>query len=573
MPAPDPEGAPPVWLKRYPESVGAHVEIPHYLLHEFVGQVVREHAKRTALVYYGRKWTYEQFWEEAGRFAAALRKDGVVPGDRVALYLPNCPMYPIALFGALRAGAVVVQVSPLYVGDDLVALLKDADPKAIVTLEILYPNLARARGRHAVPVAYVARLREFYPAHTRPFVNIVLRRRKRPTEFPVGPEVRAWKTLRSLDGRSTPDARGDPASTVAVLQYTGGTTGQAKGAMLTHRNLVANVVQLNTWNVRRQPGQEIVLASIPLFHIYGLTVALLTALCDGSAVVLQTLPEVPELLKLIDRYHPTQFPGVPALYQALLRNPKTPQYRLDSIRFCLSGSAPLPVEVQRQFEAMTGATVIEGYGLSETSPATHANPTQGERRPGSIGVPLPDTYQRIIDLNDGTTVLGLEEVGELSVRGPQVMLGYYRQPEETERVLKDGWFLTGDVARVDADGFAYLVDRKKDMINVGGFKVWPREVDEVLFQHPGVADVAVIGIPDPDSGEVVKAFVVRKPGSSVTEGELITFVRARLAHYKAPRSIEFRDALPRSGVQKVLRRVLRESPTAPGGSGAAPAAR
>ena len=567
MDPPAAEPAAPVWLKRYPASVGPHVEIPPQLVHEIVGQVVQANRARTALIYYGRRWTYEQFWEEAGRFAAALRRDGVGPGDRVALYLPNCPLYPIALFGAWRAGATVAQVSPLYLGDDLVTLLKDADPKAIVTLEILYPNLARARRQHAVPIAYVARLREFYPASQRPFVNIVLRRKKRPTEFPVGPEIRPWKDLRSLDGRSGVDARGDPATTVAVLQYTGGTTGRAKGAMLTHRNLLANVVQLNTWNVRREPAHEVVLASIPLFHIYGLTVALLASLCDGSAVVLQTLPDVPELLQLIDRYHPTQFPGVPALYQALLRNPRTARYRLDSIRFCLSGSAPLPVEVQRQFETLTGATVIEGYGLSETSPATHANPTQGERRPGSIGVPLPDTFQRIVDLSDGVTELGVDQVGELAVRGPQVMLGYYHQPEESAQVLRDGWFLTGDVARVDADGFAYLVDRKKDMINVGGLKVWPREVEEVLFQHPGVADAAAIGVPDPDFGEVVKAFVVRKPGPPVTEGELIAYVRSRLAHYKAPRTVEFRDALPRSGVQKVLRRVLREVTS---GSGAPP---
>ena len=559
----------PVWWKRYPPSVSPHVEIPPLLLHELVANVVRANPTKMALIYYGRRWTYEEFWGECGRFAAALRRDGVHPGDRVAIYLPNCPLYPIALFGALRAGAVVAQVSPLYLGDDLVALLQDAQPKAIVTLEILYPNLTRVRGRHAVPIAYVARLRDFYPARTRPFVNVVLRRKGRPTDFPSGPEVRPWSAVRRLTDPPPADWKGDPATAVALLQYTGGTTGRSKGAMLTHRNLIANVLQLNSWNVRRQPGHEVLLASIPLFHIYGLTVALLTALCDGSAVVLQTLPDVPELLKLIDRYQPTQFPGVPALYQALLRHPETPRHQLRSIRFCLSGSAPLPVEVQRQFEAMTGATVIEGYGLSETAPATHANPTQGERRPGSIGVPLPDTYQRVVDLEDPSVVLEVDQPGELAVRGPQVMLGYYHQPEETEKVLRDGWFLTGDVARVDADGFAYIVDRKKDMINVGGLKVWPREVEEVLFRHPAVQDVAAIGVPDPEMGEVVKAFVVRKPGATVSEGELIGFVRNDLAHYKAPRSIEFRESLPRSGVQKVLRRALRESGSSPPGASSA----
>ena len=560
MPGSDTAAESPVWLKHYPASVGAHVDIPPLLLHELVGRIARENPQHPAIFYYGRRWTYEQFWEETGRFAVALQRDGVRPGDRVALYLPNTPLYPIALFGALRAGAIATQVSPLYIGDDLVALLRDAEPKAIVTLEILYPNLARARAKHAVPIAYVARLREFYPVWTRPFVNVVLRRQKRPTAFPSSPDVRPWRSLRSLDGRSFVDARGDPATSVAVLQYTGGTTGRAKGAMLTHRNLVANVEQINAWNVRRAPGREVILVSIPLFHIYGLTVGLLVGLCDGGAVVLQTQPNVPELLKLIGRYRPTQFPGVPALYQALLRNPRTAGCDLRSIRYCVSGSAPLPVEVHRQFVAMTGATLIEGYGLSETSPVTHANPTEGEQRPGSVGIPLPDTYQRVVDLTDPTAVLGVDQVGELAVQGPQVMQGYYHQPDETRQVLADGWFLTGDVVRIDGDGFAYVVDRKKDMINVGGLKVWPREVEEILFQHPDVADTAVIGIPDPDSGEVPKAFVVRKPGRTVTEAELIAFVRSRLAHYKAPRSIEFREALPRSGVQKVLRRVLRGTP-------------
>ena len=549
---------PPVWLKRYPPSVPAHAQLPAVLLHELLGQVVQKYPKHTALIFYGRRWTYERLWSEAGAFASALRREGVRPGDRVALYLPNCPMYPIAFFGALRAGAIIAQVSPLYIGEDLVSLLKDSEPRAIVTLEILYPNLARARARYPVPVAYVARLREFYPASARPFVNLVLRRRGRPTAFPRGPEIRPWKVALRGNGAPDRDAGGDPATTVAVLQYTGGTTGRPKGAMLTHRNLVANVLQVNLWNVGRKPAHEVILATIPLFHIYGLTVALLTALCDGSSVVLQSTPEVEELLGLIQRYRPTQFPGVPALYLALLRNPHIARHDLRSIRFCLSGSAPLPVEVQKQFEAVTGATMIEGYGLSETSPVTHANPTQGERRPGSVGIPLSDTFERVVDLADPSRVLGVDEVGELAVKGPQVMAGYYHQPHETALVLNDGWFLTGDVARVDSDGFAYIVDRKKDMINVGGFKVWPREVEEVLFRHPSVQDAAVVGVPDAETGEGVRAFVVRKPGAPVTAEELIAFVRENLAHFKAPRTIEFRDQLPRSGVQKVLRRVLRE---------------
>jgi len=546
-----------VWLKWYPAAVPHHLAIPDQLLTELVEASVRRWPDRTALIYYGSKWSYRRFWEESERLAAALRNEGVGPGDRVALYLPNAPAYPIAFFAVLRLGAVVVQVSPLYIGQDLVRLLKDSAPKALVTLEILYPNLAKVRSDVSVPAVFVARVRDFYPWYVRPFVNSVLRRQKMPTEFPKDPSVRPWRKALATPG-SVPLAKADPRTTPAVLQYTGGTTGRPKAAVLTHRNLVANVVQGNTWNIRVVPGDEVVMASIPLFHIYGLTVALLMGLAAGGTIVLQTRPEIRELLKLIDRYQPTQFPGVPALYQAFNLQPDLAKYHIHSIRYCVSGSAALPVEVQKRFVELTGANLVEGYGLSETSPITHVNPLEGEQRIGSIGVPVPETDQRVVDLETGTKPLPPGEVGELSVRGPQVMSGYYHQPEETSAVLKDGWFLTGDLARIDPDGFAYIVDRKKDMVNVGGMKVYPREVEEVLFQHAGVQDVAVVGVPDPQHGESVVAFVVKKPGATATADELIAFVRERIAHYKAPRRVEFRDELPRTGVQKVLRRVLRE---------------
>jgi len=551
-----------VWLRKYPADVPPTVEIPNVLLTELVEASCRQWADRPALIYYGAKWSYRRFWAESERFAAALRRDGVGPGDRVAIYLPNTPLYPIAVFAILRLGAIVVQVSPLYLGQDLTRILKDSGAKAIVTLEILFPNLAKVRGEYPIPLAYVARLRDFYPWYTRPFVNSVLRKRGMPTEFPSETWVHAYSAAARTQG-SVDLYKADPARTVAIYQYTGGTTGVPKAAMLTHRNLVANVTQANAWNTTRVPGREVILAAIPFFHIYGLTVAMFMALADGGAIVIQTRPDVPELLKLIDRYQPTQFPGVPALYNGFNHQPDIARHRIRSIKYCLSGSAPLPVEVARRFEELTGGSVVEGYGLSETSPATHVNPLRGERRPGSIGLPLPNTDQRVVDLETGSRVLGVGEVGELAVRGPQVMLGYFGHPEETAAVLKDGWFRTGDAARIDADGYAYIVDRKKDMVNVGGMKVYPREVEEVLFQHPGVEDVAAVGVPDPEHGEVIKAFVVRKPQSTVTADELIAFVRERIAHYKAPRTIEFRTALPRSGVQKVLRRVLREEAGAP----------
>jgi len=555
--------AEPVWFRWYPKEVPHHLTIPDQLVTELVQTSVERWPDRTALIYYGARWTYRRFWQESERLAAALAREGVGPGDRVALYLPNCPAYPIAFFAVLRLGAAVVQVSPLYIGQDLTRLLKDSTPKALVTLEILYPNLAKVRGEYAVPAVFVARLREFYPWFLRPFVNTVLRRQGSPTEFPHDAWVRPWKVAVRTPG-SAPLVKGASGSMIAVLQYTGGTTGRPKAALLTHRNLVANVVQGNAWNIRLEPGNEVVLASIPLFHIYGLTVALLMGLAAGGTIVLQTRPEIRELLKLIDRYQPTQFPGVPALYQAFNRQPDIAQHRVHSIKYCVSGSAPLPGEVQKRFEELTGANLVEGYGLSETSPITHVNPLGGGRRLGSIGVPIPETDQRVLDLETGTRVLGVNEEGELAVRGPQVMQGYYQQPTETALVLKDGWFQTGDVARIDADGFAYIVDRKKDMVNVGGMKVYPREVEEVLFQHPAVADVAVVGAPDPEHGESVVAFVVRKPGANVSAEELIAFVRDRIAHFKAPRRVEFRDQLPRTGVQKVLRRVLREEAAALG---------
>ena len=546
------------WLQHYPPGVGADIEIPDRSLVELVQESVLKHPDRLAFIYYGAKWTYQRFWEASGHLAQSLLNEGLQRGDRVALYLPNCPVYPIAYFAALRAGMIVTQVSPLYVGQDLHRLLDDARPKAIFCLNIHWPNLEKVNWSFPTPITYVAGLHELYPFPTRLFVNRVLRRRGVPTRIPEGVQIRRWRPAISTTGMPAP-VRVDGASEVAVLQYTGGTTGLPKAAMLSHRNLVANALQCAAWfNVAAQE-REVVLASIPYFHVYGMTVAMTYPLLAGATVVLETRPDVDEILKLVQKYRPTQFPGVPALYNGINHHPKRAQYDLRSIRICLSGSAPLPMEVAKQFEANTGGSLVEGYGLSETSPVTHANPIRGERRPGSIGLPVPSTDQRVVDLDTGTKVLSPMEEGELCIRGPQVMLGYYHQPEETALVLKDGWFRTGDIAYIDTDGYCFIVDRKKDMINVGGLKVYPREVEEVLFQHPAVADAAVVGVPDPDLGEVVRAFVVTKPGATVTGDELIQFVRERLAHYKAPRFVEFRTALPRSGVQKVLRRELRAS--------------
>jgi long-chain acyl-CoA synthetase len=436
--------------------------------------------------------------------------------------------------------------------------LADARPKGLVCLEIHYPNLAQVADKAPVATVYVARLRDSFSIWRRPLVNLVLRRRGLSTAFPSGPGIRRFRDAAGQDGAFPAPPTGDPARELAILQYTGGTTGRPKAAILTHRNIVANAVQCRAW-FRGPQGSSIVLASIPFFHTYGLTVALNFPLIHGGTIILELRPDPSEILKLIRRHRPSEFPGVPALYAAIVHHPAVARYDLRSSQSCLSGSAPLPAAIQQRFEESTGGQLLEGYGLTEASPVTHANPVRGgDRRSGTIGLPLPSTDQRIVDIETGTRVLGPGEAGELAVRGPQVMLGYYGQPEETELVLQDGWLRTGDIATIDADGYTTIVDRKKDMVDVGGLKVYPREVEEVLFQHPAVGDAAAIGVPDDQLGERIKAFVVLKAGMSASEAEIIDFVRARIAHYKAPRSVEFRTSLPKSGVQKVLRRALRE---------------
>ena len=551
------EEAPRPWLRSYPPNVTPDLEVPNEFLTDALDRSVQRWPDRTALIYYGARWSYRALGQAVDRWAAGLLRLGVRPHERVALYLPNCPAYPIAFFGTLRAGATVVQVSPLYLGDDLARLLDDAEPRAVVTLGALTPNLVPLLPRRPSIRVIWAGVREFYPLWLRPFVNLALRRQGLPTGAPRGEAFVRWRDVASAPG-APPRRTGDPAREVAVLQYTGGTTGNPKAAMLTHRNLRANVAQVAAWNTRAVSGREVVMATIPLFHIYGLTVALLNGLFDGGTVVLQTRPDIPELLKLIDRYRPTQLPGVPALYQAINLHPEVGRHNLHSISVCISGSAPLLPATAHRFEELTGAAVVEGYGLTEASPVTHANPIDGEHRIGSVGLPMPGTDQRIVDPATGRILTAPGAVGELWVRGPQVMAGYYHRPEETADVLVDGWLRTGDAAQVDADGFTYIVDRLKDMINVGGLKVYPREVEEALATHPAVAEAAVVGLPDPAHGEVVVAVVVRRPQATVTAEELIEYVRGRIAHYKAPRHVEFREALPRTGIQKVLRRTLRE---------------
>jgi len=544
------------WLVHYPEGVPHSLAYPAVPVHAFLDEAGRTYGSVAAVRFGGATLTWAEVLRQANAFAAALAALGVRKGDRVAIMLPNLPQTVIAYFGALKAGAIVVFCNPLYKERELEHQLKDSGAEVIVALDVLYPQIRRLRATTALRAVILTGLTEYMARSLRLMAPLV--KPQWVGRMPKEPEVYPFQALlKRHDGHAPPSVAVDPVWDLAVLQYTGGTTGIAKGAMLTHRNLVANVCQLLAWTPDIQPGRERFLAVMPFFHVYGLTVSLNLATRLGATLILVPRFEVKQVVRLIQREKPTFFPGAPTIYVALNQFPGISRYRLDSIRTCISGSAPLPLEVQTTFESLTGARLVEGYGLTEASPVTHCNPLVGRGKPGSIGLPLPDTEMKIVDLETGSEEVPPGEVGELCIRGPQVMLGYWNQPEETDRVLRDGWLHTGDVARMDEDGYTYVVDRVKDVIIAGGYNIYPREVEEVLYEHPAVLEAAVIGVPDEYRGQAPKAFVVLKPGEKATAEEIMAFCRERLARYKVPDHVEFCSELPKSALGKVLRRELR----------------
>jgi len=551
------------WLEHWPEGIPKTIDYPDIPVQELLRRTAKAHPGWPAMSFYGLRITYRELDEKADRFAAGLRKLGLKRGDRVSLLLPNTPHFLIAFFGALRAGGIVVQTNPLYTARELENLYNDSGVEIAVVLDLFWHNLAKARVRTPVKHVIVCDVKEFLPSPLRQLYPIKKRRDLKkqghwPIDIPEEPWAHRFPELLESppDPGFAPTIR--PAEDVAVLQYTGGTTGLPKGAMLTHRNLVANALQSVAWLPTKGAEQERFLAAIPLFHVYGLTTALTGPVAIGAEIVLHPNPrEIKAILKLINKRKPTVFPGVPTMYIAILRHPKVSKYDLKSIRACISGSAPLPNEVRHQFDAVTGGKLVEGYGLTEASPVTHGNPLSGTIKEG-IGIPFPDTDSKIVDMEDASKDLPQGEVGELAVRGPQVMKGYWNKPEETRLVLRDGWLLTGDIAKMDEDGYFFIVDRKKDMILCSGYNVYPREVEEVLFMHPAVQEGAAIGVPDPYRGETVKAFVILKPGATATAEEIIAFCKDKLAPFKVPKQVEFVKELPKTMVGKVLRRELRE---------------
>ena len=548
------------WHRFYDPGVPPVLEFEDITLPGFLERSAAEYPDATALIFLNRTMTYRELQADVDRFAAALARLGVGPGIRVAVLLPNLPQTVIAFYAALSLGATVVMTNPLYVEREIEHQWNDAGCTVAVVADFLFDRrVAHIREKLAVEHYVIASIPDFLRFPLNLLAPLRLRRADPPLLASVkpGPGVHL---MRSLMKQTAPD-RPRPAIAMddtALLQYTGGTTGVAKGAMLTHRNLSCNVQQVTAWFVDVRRGGEVMMGVLPFFHVFGLTVAMAFPLSVAGAVVLMPNPrDMPQLIASISKHRVTLFPAVPAMFNAIVNAQGVEKLDLTSVRSCFSGSAPLPPDILQRFEKMTGGKIVEGYGLTETSPVTHANPLDGRRKIGSIGVPLPNTDMKVVSLDDGTTEVGVGKQGELLLKGPQVMRGYWNVPEQTAAAFTDGWFRTGDVAVVDADDYTFIVGRKKDMIIAGGYNIYPDEIDAVLVAHPAVLEAATVGIPDPKRGETVKSFVVLRPGQRATADELTEYCRRELAAYKVPRSFAFLDELPKSSALKILRRELQ----------------
>jgi long-chain acyl-CoA synthetase len=549
------------WLRFYDPGVPHMLTVEPRTIPQVLEQATAEFPEATALIFLNRKLSYRQLTDEVHRFATALARLGVHKDSRVAIQLPNLPQTVIAYYAVLSLGAQAVLTNPLYTAPELEHQWKDAGCRVAVVLDYTYADTIRlARDRLPIEHYIIASI----PEYLRFPLSFLARRKLARARPPRVAKLRAEAGVHFFSAlirgtRAEPVEASPTPTDVAVLQYTGGTTGVSKGAMLTHANLTANIQQTGAWFTGLERGREVMLAMLPLFHSFGMTAAMNFPVSWASAMVLIPDPrDVKSIVKNITQHRVTLLPAVPPTFNGILNTPGIERLNLRSVRRCFSGSAPLPSEVLRRFEEITGSRIVEGFGLSEASPVTHMNPLGGVRKAGSIGVPIPGTDSRIVDLDDGVTEMKPGEPGELVIRGPQIMQGYWDMPAETTNALRDGWLYTGDIAVMDEDGYHRIVGRKKEMIVVSGFKVFPDEVDNVLMSHPAIFESATIGLPDDKSGERVKSFVVLKPGQQMTTKDLVAFCRENLAPYKVPRDLEFRTELPKSAALKTLRRVLLE---------------
>ena len=548
----------PPWWRHFEGKALPDVNFRKRSLQSYLDEAANQYPDRKAVVFQNYTLTYRQLREKAETFAAALRLRGVQNGDRVAIMLPNIPQTVIAVWGVLKAGGVAVMTNPLYMEKELTHHFADSEAKILITLDLLWPKIAHLREKLGLDFYVVTRIADglaFPLSWLQPW------KAKREGHLPQVPydeqHIVSWKHFMSTKERFAAEVE-DPEKALAFLQYTGGTTGFSKAAMLTHQNLSAQLQILHAI-VDAPAGKRYTFLSImPFFHVFGLAGnILLPAMYAGSSIPVPRYTPG-DLLRTIDKYRPNFFIGTPSVYISLMQQKDIAKYDMSCIEMCISGSAPFPMEAMQRFQEITGTNITEGFGLTECSPCVTANPVYGLQKTGSTGVALPGTDVRIVDLETGERTLGDNEVGEIVIRGPQVMLGYWKRPEETAATLRDGWLFTGDIAYRDTDGYYFIVDRKKDMAIVGGYNVYPREIDEVLYEHPKVAEAVAVGIPHQSRGETLKAYVVTKPGETLTVAELVAHCREKLANYKVPKFFEFRDELPKTMVGKVLRRVLRE---------------
>jgi long-chain acyl-CoA synthetase len=561
------------WLKEYDSGVPATIDYPNVPLHQFLVDTATKYPDQAALIFgnvveplgnalMDTSMSYARLLELTLRFAAALQKLGVQKGDRVAVHLPNCPQFIIAYYATLMVGGIVVPCNPQYVARELKHQLGDSGAKVAVTLSLTYPLVKQIRSETQLEHVVVTNIKEYFPGLLKFLFTVAKEKKEGHFQDISGDANTYWFQDLLAQAPAKPQPVEVTPEDTGVLMYTGGTTGVSKGAQLTHRNLLANAIQVRWWMFDSREGRETMMTALPLFHSYAMTVCMNQTIYLGGVMVLIPNPRVLDhVLKSINKHKPTLFPGVPAMYVSITNYPDIKKYDVSSVRACISGAAGLPPEVQQGFEKLTGGKLVEGYGLSEATPVTHCNPIYGKRKEGSwIGIPFPDTESVILDLETGDQILEPGEIGELGIRGPQVMKGYWNMPTETANTLRDGWLHTGDIARMDTDGFFQIVDRKKDMIlGTGGFNIYPREVEDVLYEHPKVLEVAAAGIPaGREKGERVKVYVVLKPGETATEEEIIEYCRQNLAPYKVPKFVEFRTDLPKTMVGKILRRVLVE---------------
>ncbi len=543
------------WLDSYVSGVPKTMTYEKLTLIEAFRRTVKEFPNRPALTFMGKVISYKELGNLVDRFATAMAAMGVKKGTKVSTLLPNIPQMVIAYYGAMAAGATLVLNNPLYTDRELEHQLNDSESEYLISLDLLAPRMIALKPKTKIKKIIFCHINDYLPFPKKQLFPHVKKGMFKQIEETA--DVIDFVGLIKKNKPNPPSVKLS-FDDLGTLQYTGGTTGVSKGVMLTHGNLSKNVQQITVWFPSFLKGKETSMGALPFFHSFGMTTVMNLSLYNGYNIILIPRPEPQVLLEAIDAYKPSFLPLVPTLFVGILRHPDLKKFNLKSVKGCFSGAAPLALETIKEFEAATGSQICEGYGLSETTPVVTINPFGGKTKVGSIGLPVPDTEIKIVDLDTGKKEMKVGEPGELIIRGPQVTQGYYKKPQETKAALKDGWLFTGDIGTMDAEGYFYIVDRKKDMIIAGGYNIYPRDIDEVLYEHPKVAEACAIGVPDPYRGETVKVFVVLKEGQTSSEEEIIKFCKEKLAAYKVPKLVEFVPTLPKSAVGKILRKELRQ---------------